>query len=68
MIIGFNDTNNFEIYVMDLMEELKDKIKSAEDVEQFSTELHESIETAIMDTLESGTYNGIDPDDYDAQF
>ena len=68
MVIGFNDTNNFEIYVMDLMEELKDKIKSAEDVEQFSTELHESIETAIMDTLESGTYNGIDPDDYDVQF
>lgn len=68
MIIGFNDTNNFEIYVMDLMEELKDKIKSAEDVEQFSTELHESIEIAIMDTLESGTYNSIDPDEYDAQF
>ena len=68
MIIGFYESNNFEIYVMDLMEKLQDRIKTAEDLEQFSTELHESIETAITDMLESGTYNEINPDDYDPQF
>ena len=66
-MIGFNDTNNFEIYVMDLMEELKEKIKTAADVEQFSRELHESVETAITDMLE-GDFNGIHPDNYDPQF
>ena len=66
-MIGFNDTNNFEIHVMDMMEELKEKIKTAADVEQFSGELHESVETAITDMLE-GDFNGIYPDDYDPQF
>lgn len=67
MIIGFYESNNFELHVMDLMEKLQDRIETAEDLERFSTELHESIETAITDMLEDG-YNGIDPDEYDAQF
>ena len=67
MIVGFKQTKGFEIYVMDLMEELKDKIKTAEDLALFSTELHESIETAISDMLEVGNY-GINLDDYEAQF
>lgn len=68
MIIGFYELNNFEIHVMELMEKLEDKIKTAEDLEQFSTELHESIEMAISDMLEDGECNGIDPDDYTVQF
>ena len=67
MIIGFYESNNFEIHVMDLMEKLQDKIKNAEDLERFSTELHESVETAITDMLE-GDFNGIHPDDYNPQF
>ena len=67
MIIGFQESNSFEISVMDLMDMLKDRIESVEDLEQFSTELHESIETAITDMLMDG-YNGINPDDYDPQF
>lgn len=67
MIIGFYESNNFEIHVMDLMEKLKDRIKTVEDLEQFSTELHESVETAITDMLEDN-FNGINPDDYDPQF
>ena len=67
MIIGFYDSNSFEVYVMDLMEKLQDRIKSAEDLEQFSIELHDSIETAIQDMLEGG-YGEINPDDYDNQF
>lgn len=67
MIIGFKDTNDFRIYVMDLMEEHKDKIKTAEDLERFSTELHESIEIVTMDMLKVG-FNGINPDNYNPQF
>ena len=67
MIVGFYESNNFELHVMDLMEKLQDRIETAEDLERFSTELHESIETAITDMLEDG-YSGIDPDEYDAQF
>ena len=67
MIIGFYESNNFELHVMDLMEKLQDKIKTAEDLEQFSTELHESVETAITDMLEDN-FNGIHPDDYNEQF
>lgn len=67
MIVGFKRTTDFELFVMDLMEELKDKIKTAEDLEQFSTELHESVEIAITDMLEDG-FSGIDPDEYDSQF
>lgn len=67
MIVGFKQTNSFEIYVMDLMQELKDKIKTAEDLELFSMELHESIEWAIRDMLEVANY-GINLDDYEAQF
>ena len=67
MIIGFYESNNFEIHVMDLMETLKDRIQTAQDLEQFSIELHESIETAITDMLEGG-YGEINPDDYDTQF
>ena len=67
MIIGFYESNNFEIHVMDLMEKLQDRIKNAKDLEQFSTELHESVETAITDMLEDN-FNGIHPDDYDPQF
>ena len=67
MIIGFKDTNDFRIYVMDLMEEHKDKIKTAEDLEQFSTELHESIEIVTMDMLKVG-FNDINPDNYNPQF
>jgi hypothetical protein len=67
-MIGFNQTNSFEICVMDLMEELKEKIKTAEDVEQFSMELHESIETAIGDMLDGGEFNGINIDDYNPQY
>lgn len=67
MIIGFYESNNFEIHVMDLMEKLKDRIKTVEDLEQFSTELHESVETAITDMIEDN-FNGINPDDYELQF
>ena len=67
MIVGFKRTTDFELFVMDLMEELKDKIKTAEDLEQFSTELHESVEIAITDMLEDN-FNGIHPDDYNEQF
>lgn len=68
MIIGFRDTNEFEIYVMDLMEKLKDSIKTADDAEQFSIELHESIEASITDMLVATNFNGINPDDYNSQF
>lgn len=67
MIIGFYESNNFEIHVMDLMEKLQDRIKTAEDLERFSTELHESVETAITDMIEDN-FNGINPDDYEPQF
>lgn len=67
MIIGFYESSNFELHVMDLMEKLQDKIKTAEDLEQFSTELHESVETAIADMLEDN-FNGIHPDDYNEPF
>lgn len=68
MIIGFIDLNSFEIYVMDLMEKLQDKIEDEKDLEWFATDLHESIEKAITVMLESGPYNGINPDDYNPQF
>lgn len=67
MIVGFAKTKDFRICVMNLMEKLKDKIKTAEDLEQFSIELHESIEIVIMDMLKVGNY-GINPYDYNSQF
>ena len=67
MIIGYRELNAFELSVMDLMESYKDKIKDVKDLEWFSQDLHESIETAITDMLEDG-YGEINPDDYDPQF
>ena len=67
-MIGFNDTNGFEICVMDLMENYKDKLTTAEAIETFSNELHQSIEIAIIDMLENGQFNDINPDDYENQY
>lgn len=67
MIIGYRELNAFELSVMDLMENYKDRIKDVKDVEWFSQDLHESIETAITDMISDG-YNDINPDDYDPQF
>lgn len=67
MIIGYRELNAFELSVMDLMKNYKDKIKDVKDLEWFSQDLHESIETAITDMLEDG-YGEINPDDYDTQF
>ena len=63
MTISFKDTNSFEIYILDLMEAYEDKLKTAEDLEHFSEELHQSIEMAIQDALYDG-FNDINPDDY----
>lgn len=63
MKINGDDTNSFELYVMDLMDEYKKKLVTADDVFDFSEELHQSIEVAIQDMLEDG-FNDIDPFDY----
>ena len=67
-MIGFKDTNGFELGVMDLMENYKDKLKTAENIEEFSNELHQSVEIAIRDMLENGEFNDINPDDYNEQY
>lgn len=67
MIIGYRELNSFELSVMDLMENYKDKIKDVKELEWFSQDLHESIERAITDMLEDG-YGEINPDDYNPQF
>lgn len=49
-MISFADSNNFEIYVMDIVD--KYKPKDAEDYEILSDELHQSVEIAICDMIE----------------
>lgn len=63
-MVKFEDGNNFEILVMDLMDAYSDKLKTAESVQDFSDDLHQHLEIAIQDML-SDRFNGIDPDDYE---
>ena len=63
-MIKFEDGNNFELSVMDLMDAYSDKLKTAESVRDFSDDLHQHLEIAIQDMLSDG-FNGIDPDDYE---
>ncbi len=68
-MITRTDSINFELAVLDMMEQYKDRIKVAADVERFSDELHQHIEIAIRDMLEDNDgFNGICPDDYSEQY
>ena len=66
-MIKFDDGNNFELSVMDLMDAYSDKLKTAEAVQDFSDDLHQHLEIAIQDMLLDG-FNGIDPDDYEPAY
>lgn len=66
-MIKFDDGNNFELSVMDLMDAYSDKLKTAESVQDFSDDLHQHLEIAIQDMLLDG-FNGIDPDDYEPAY
>lgn len=68
-MISNSDSINFELVVMEMMEQYKERITAASDVETFSDELHQHIENAILDMLEDiEGFNGINPDDYNAQY
>ena len=68
-MISTTDSINFELVVMEIMNQYKDRITTATDVETFSDELHQHIEIAIQDMLEDiEGFNGINPDDYNAQY
>ena len=68
-MITRTDSINFELVVLDMMGQYKDRIKVAADVERFSDELHQHIEIAIRDMLEDNDgFNGICPDDYSEQY
>ena len=68
-MISNSDSINFELVVMEMMEQYKERITAVSDVETFSDELHQHIENAILDMLEDiEGFNGINPDDYNAQY
>lgn len=68
-MISNSDSINFELVVMEMMEQYKKRITAASDVETFSDELHQHIENAILDMLEDiEGFNGINPDDYNVQY
>lgn len=66
-MLTFHDKTNFELYIMDLMNKYRNKLRSAECVERFSNDLHQFIEIAITDMLDDG-FNGIDRNDYEDQY
>ena len=61
MKLSWENSNNFEIYVMDLCESIKPK--KCEDLESLAEELHQSIETAIEDFIRDS--EEFDIDDYE---
>lgn len=58
MKLEYKDSENFELYVMDLCESIKPK--TCEDLESLSEELHESIEYAITDYIRDSDHLSID--------
>ena len=66
-MLSRTDIENFKMIIYDLMENYKDNIDTAEDVEDFSDDLHDSLESAIQEMLLDG-FNNIDAGDYDAQY
>lgn len=57
-----NEWLRFEIMIMDIAEELK--IKDADSLYEFSTNLHEHIETALQDYADDMGFG----EDYEPQF
>lgn len=60
--LSFADGLNFDIYIMDLCEELKPQ--KAEDLNEFSEDLHQRIEMAIEDFITDTGLSG----EYESQY
>lgn len=67
-MLGFVESSKFEIIVMEWMKAYKDRIRTSHQAEVFSDELHRRVESAIKGMLAGGDFNGINPDEYNAQY
>ena len=64
MTLSFNAGNNFDIYIMDLCEEIKPKTEK--DLEELAEELHQRIEMAVEDFINDS--DRFDIENYDGQY